>query len=372
MLKVLLRLALLAALLAGLIIAYQFFRSNDFPTTADNAAALVANWLPKEHSGEDQTYVAFASVLEAALAGQETSVETAATTSPTYPENVVIPIDTPKTEELAAPPSGNLGDAIVNLVCEQKTREFKKRMSGTGFFVSQRGVILTNAHVAQFLLLKGIEDQGKVECSASTGAEGADAYDIELLYISPTWLLNHASLINDINPKGSGENDFALLYVTKKTDGSSVSGNFAYLPPATSPVSKDLKGETVILVGYPRPGEARAERTTATTTVRGVFTFDSGFADIISLEESPLGYSGASGGPVIDRLGRAIGVIVTKSSGSTILNAIALAHVDRSIKSESGSDLLSMLNGDLDAQAVLFRTTISPILQEVLSRNLDQ
>lgn len=230
---------------------------------------------------------------------------------------------------------------------------------------------MTNAHVAQFLLLKGAKGQGTMECSASTGLTDALVYDIELLYISPTWLLENASLISENNPKGSGESDFALLYVTGQNNGEEVSKDFAYLPPATSPLPKSFEGETVILVGYPKNNaEGKSTRTTATTTVKSLYTFGSGDPDIISLNESPLGYNGASGGPVIDRLGRSIGVITTKASGSTVLHAISMSHIDQSMKTEAGIDLTSVLHSDLKTRADLFNEIISPILQEMLAENL--
>src|SRR5690606_33558616 len=114
-----------------------------------------------------------------------------------------------------------------------------------------------------------------------------------------------------------------------------------------------------------------SRRVVATTTMTELFTFGGGYADIFSLAPSIVGHQGASGGPVIDHLGRAIGVITTKDGGTTILNAITLAHIDRSIKEETGFDLISLLQGDLSRKAARFNETVSPILQRILAEYLE-
>lgn len=336
---------------------------------SDNAAAIANSRSVSEESEVWSGFISFEEIIKAALL--RIQGETSAESSLISEEEATSTVTDEESTTFTTPPE-NLGDAIVNIVCLQTTDQYKRRVSGTGFFISSRGVILTNAHVGQFLLLTGIDDFGETTCSATTGAEDAPTYNVRLLYISPTWLLEHASLINDTAPRGTGENDFALLFVTSDTDEEIVDSQFAHLPPATNPLSKTLKDDTVILVGYPREDGAKVgKRAVATTTVTELYTFGGGYADIVSLDSSPLGYTGASGGPVIDHLGRSIGVITTKESGTTILNAITMAHIDRSIKSETGTDLISILQGDLDRRATVFNETISPILQEILIKSND-
>ena len=99
----------------------------------------------------------------------------------------------------------------VRLRCIQTAEGYKRIASGTGFLINDSGVFLTNAHVAQFLLLRDITELGETECLASVGNSESYTHTVELLYISPTWLLEHASLIASTAPKGTGESDFALV-----------------------------------------------------------------------------------------------------------------------------------------------------------------
>lgn len=334
---------------------------------SDNAAAVAQSQTTSFENNGSLGFLSFEDIINTAFNNTEAS-----TTSTTSLPNNTDSTDTDAQNASTAliEPKENLGDAIVNIICIQTTDTYKRRVSGTGFFISSRGVILTNAHVGQFLLLTEIDDFGKTTCSASTGLEGAPTHNVRLLYISSAWLLEHASLINDNSPRGTGENDFALLFVTNDEGEEMPNSNFAHLPPATSPLSKDLKDDTVILVGYPKEDGAKTgKRVVATTTVTNIYTFGSGYADIFSLDSSPLGYTGASGGPVIDPFGRSIGVITTKEPGTTFLNAITMSHIDRSIKKESETDLMSILQGDLSSRASYFNETISPILQEVLIKS---
>lgn len=346
-------------LTTGALLAWH---SEEIFMQSDNAAAVADSQTASLDSQAGASFISLEEIISAALAHLKNATTSIAS----------LGSDEEEPSPLTVPPE-NLGDSIVNIVCLQTTDEYKRRVSGTGFFISARGVILTNAHVGQFLLLTGVDNFGETTCSATTGAEDAPTYSVRLLYISPTWLLEHASLLNDNAPRGTGENDFALLFVTSETDEEVSNSQFPHLPPATSPLSKSLKDDTVILVGYPKEDGAKVgKRAVATTTVTNLYTFGSGYADIVSLDSSPLGYTGASGGPVIDHFGRSIGVITTKESGTTILNAITMAHIDRSIKSETGADLISILQGDLNQRATLFNETMSPILQEILIKSNNQ
>lgn len=333
----------------------------DLPETGVSAAAVILHDLPADDVNT-ATFLDLDKILGDVV--YDSKIE--ATTTPEDSE--IEDMDTDSSDIISIDP----GSAAVKIRCVQTTNTYKRTASGTGFLINSHGVIMTNAHVAQFLLLKDSAAVGETECEATVGTNDEDSFSLGLLYISPSWLLKHASLIASTTPKGTGENDFALVYITKKLGGTDVDNIFPFLPPATSPLSKTNKDKVVTIVGYPRQPNKTAPQLIATTTITGIYTFGSGYADIISLDSSPLGHQGASGGPVIDELGRAIGIITTKDAGTTVLNAITMAHVDRGLKSEIGFDLASYLQGNLNYKAELFNKTVSPILQEILAGYLTE
>src|SRR5688500_2914917 len=61
-------------------------------------------------------------------------------------------------------------DATVNLYCRLKAGKRTVSSSGSGIMIDERGIILTNAHVAQYFLLAG--EKGRVTgwCSVRTGS----------------------------------------------------------------------------------------------------------------------------------------------------------------------------------------------------------
>lgn len=330
---------------------------KDDHTTIDQAASV-----SNANLNSDETYVSLLDIIAESIARIRNHAEFTATSSAT-----TISTST-KPQEQSPASTSDLADAIVNIFCTQETSKYNRTVSGTGFFISNTGVILTNAHVAQFLLLES-ENGTKAQCQVRTGEDANTSYTAGLLYISPAFVIEHVDLFSNPNPRGTGENDFALLYIADTADKQSHLPNFAFIPPIKETLNVEMRGRTVILVGYPSGADTSIDnqtRTIATTTITELYTFNDGLADIISLGESKLGHQGASGGPVIDNLGRAIGVISTKSSKSTALNAITIEYIDRLMRKETGFDLASTIQGDLAYRAELFNDTVTPILKKLI------
>lgn len=271
--------------------------------------------------------------------------------------------------------------ALVNIFCQYKTDEYIRTTTGTGFFINKKGVLLTNAHVAQFLLLEHVDDSViDAECVVRTGNPAEPKYAAELLFISPTWILNNAKLIMDEAPRGTGESDYALLYVHKALGTDALPDTFPTLHTYTDFLSKSLTGASVFSAGYPaeklfREG-ARAKLTpvVATTTIGELYTFGSNYADIFEISGSSVGEQGSSGGPIVHTEKGALGLIVTKGSDAggleKSLRALSLSYIDRTITEETGFTLMQNTQGNLEYRAEVFKKALIPYLSTLLKTEI--
>jgi hypothetical protein len=273
-------------------------------------------------------------------------------------------------------------DALVNIYCQYKTEKYIRTTTGTGFFINQKGVILTNAHVAQFLLLKNTKDVvDDVECVVRSGNPAEPKYEAELLYISPKWIFDNSNVITDESPIGTGERDYALLYISKTTDNSPLPIRFPAIAIDTALLSRGIEHSSVITAGYPAEAlfkygaDAKLAPVTASTSVGALYTFGSNYADLFSISESPVGEQGASGGPIATyNMKSVIGLIVTKgdpeTEGEHSLRAITLSYIDRTITEETGYSLAQNMQGDVALRGAVFKKAMVPFLAGILEDEL--
>lgn len=275
--------------------------------------------------------------------------------------------------------TSNPEEAIVNIFCTYLEGNTKRAVTGTGFFIDSDGVILTNAHVAQFLILEHL--LGDADCTIRTGSPAVAAYEVSLLYISPAWVLKHAALINDDAPQGTGERDFALLYVTDGLNHQPIPRHFPALAINQVSPHLELLGQTVRVAGYPAEtafaqGNADAPLLprVGTTTVADLMTFGDNTGDIMTIRGSAVGEQGSSGGPIVNKNGEAIGLISTRGDdavyGGGSLRALTLSYVARTYEAETNRPLTSALAGDLPSQAHFFARALVPVLENLLAAEL--
>ncbi|MCA9325001.1 trypsin-like peptidase domain-containing protein, partial [Candidatus Saccharibacteria bacterium] len=269
-------------------------------------------------------------------------------------------------------------EAIVNIFCTFTTDTYIRTTTGTGFFIDPDGVIMTNAHVAQFLLMEQTEETGTTDCVIRNGNPAAPRYTAELLYLPPAWVQENASVVNDNVPMGTGERDYALLYVNDTIDNSPLPARFPALDFDSNLLSLAMREQPVLAAGYPahdlieRGASVDLIPKRATTTISELYTFGSNYADVIAIRGSEVGAEGASGGPVLNADGAVIGIIVTrgndKADGAGSLRAITLSHIERTIQQETGFSLAQNLGGNLSYRAEIFAETLSPFLLTLLQQ----
>lgn len=304
-----------------------------------------------------------------------------------YQRAAVLASSDTDTEELTReekPLTETVLDALVNIYCQYKTDKYIRTTTGTGFFINPKGVILTNAHVAQFLLLEHTEGiNGSVECVIRTGNPAKPQYLAELLFISPTWVFENSTVISEESPQGTGERDYALLYIGKSVDSTPLPMYFPTLPVDTALLPRSTEGTTVLTAGYPaeelmrKGADARLASVIASTTVGVLYTFGSNYADLFSISASPVGEHGASGGPIVHTESKdAIGLIVTKGDtareGEHSLRALTLSYIDRTMQEETGFSLAQNMQGDIAYRGAIFHKAMAPFLAGILAETLAQ
>lgn len=272
-------------------------------------------------------------------------------------------------------------EALVNIFCTTKSGGSFKPITGSGIVIDERGIILTNAHVAQYYLLKDYLVNDFVNCVIRTGSPAKSLYKAELVFISPSWISVNSSNIIEQNPKGTGEDDYALLRITERTDpNKALPEQFPFIKPLyTSDVDV---GDNVLLAAYPAgflSGITISKDlyiSSAITKIIEVFTFKGGTLDLFSIGGSVVAQQGSSGGAVVDIDNKLLGIIVTSSTADNTkdrdLRAITIAHINRSFVKDTGFDLQTFLSGNIEAEADAFNENIAPNLTQLLVDELEK
>ncbi len=268
--------------------------------------------------------------------------------------------------EQASPDSASsaLRAALVNILCYAPAGSQLHSISGSGVFIDSKGIILTNAHIAQYFLLS---DRG-VSCTIRTGSPATDAYKASLIFISPAWLHANSTVLTQNLPTGTGEYDFALLAVTSSATDAPLPAAFpavslANQPPAVdTPVVIASFGAQFLSSSQIRSG---LSPTLVFGSVKSVFTFGTNTVDVFSLGGSAAAQEGSSGGGVADASGSLVGTLTTSTvTGATdtrVLSAITASYIRSEYASEMGEPLDSLLSQPTATSVNDFSSQISPL-----------
>ena len=296
-----------------------------------------------------------------------------------------VPATTPAPVPVVAPapitPSGSvaldaaasaLRGALVNIICYVPLGSGLHSISGSGIFIDSKGIILTNAHVAQYFLLA---DRG-TSCTIRAGSPARDGYEAKLIFISPAWLKANATVLTQTLPSGTGEYDFALLAVSSSATSLALPPSFPSLPLASVPPQA---GTPVVIATYGAqfldPGQIQSglSPTVVFGSVKDVFTFGTNTIDVLALGGSAAAQEGSSGGGVADASGSLVGTITTSTvSGDTStrsLDAITASYIRAEYANETGQALDLLLAKPTSAAIAAFASQL-PALEAILTANL--
>ncbi len=239
-------------------------------------------------------------------------------------------------------------------------------MSGTGVIIDPGGVVLTSAHVAQFMLLKTFT------CTIRTGSPASTAYQASLLYLPPQWVTDNAYKIAEPDATSTGQYDFAFVYMQNMGKTFPRSNITTGVPP---------KNEPVIIAAYPaqylngNTVQNDLYISSVASMLGTLYTFTEGgkTIDEFSLSSSALSQSGSSGGGVARAEdGAVFGIVTTQTQGDSTaqreLNAITVDHIDRSLKEFSEGGIETLMSGDSAQKSKDFMTNTAPTLAAQLQK----
>ena len=270
--------------------------------------------------------------------------------------------------------------ALVNILCTTKSGGLLNPISGSGIIIDPKGIILTNAHVAQYFLLKDYYVPDYITCIIRIGSPAKPAYTAKPLYISESWIYENAEDITAQEPLGTGQYDYALIGITGTISGEPITNPIPYVDISVTP---NLEvGAPIFIGGYPAgfAGGITVQKDLNITSTLGViddvFTFIEQTIDLITVKGSIVSQHGVSGGAVIDNKGDLIAIVVTSTTDTNtsdrVLGAITADYIKRDFKIQTGTSLDTFLQYDVLGTAESFWTTLAPPLIKALETVLDK
>lgn len=268
--------------------------------------------------------------------------------------------------------ASTLINALVNIICYVPKNSGLHSISGSGVIIDPKGIILTNAHIAQYFLLT----DRNVYCTIRAGSPAIDKYEASLVYIPYSWIQANPTVLTEANPIGTGEYDFALLAVTSSATSATLPSSFPFIPLAITPPNT---GTPVVIAAYPAQFLEMNQilfslfPTIVFGSVKDVFTFASTSIDVLALGGSVVAQEGSSGGGASDINGQLVGTITTSTNkGATdtrSLDAITASYIRAEYASETG-EAIDLLLAKPTLTAISDFAPQMPALESVLTANL--
>jgi len=258
--------------------------------------------------------------------------------------------------------NGKTRKTIVNIFCGNQGGALVQGITGSGVIISPKGVILTNAHIGQYLLLENSPASGYLNCQIRNGNIAEPAYDAKLIYIPSVWVEENIDNIVISGAKGTGQNDYAFLLIDKSAvKGKELPQTFDFTEPNFEFNMLPFNFSTLV-ASYPAGllgADAVLKNLGLISTfapITELFTFDEkglSLLDIFTLGGNIASQGGSSGGAVVNTIdGKLLGIITTSSEATTTakrtLYAITLPYIKRSFETYTEKNIAWFLENPTD------------------------
>ncbi len=290
--------------------------------------------------------------------------------------NEIVPPETPaqataKREILST--EEKIKKAVVNIFCSRTVGNKIQKITGSGVIIDEKGVIITNAHVAEYFLLA--ESNNNTDCSIRTGSPAITSYKAKLVYLPTAWVNANKNNLSLATLTGTGQDDYAILVITGRARTDAPNIPLEFLETTDDYPSQN---QSVFVAGYPagfsevRLLDSALYELTKPTTITRLSSFNGSSADVVNTGPTSVAEHGSSGGGVIDTNGNLIALIaattIDSKTGLKNIQAITLPYIKQSIRSYSGKSLDSLIS-NAKSEADNFEKTSLPILVNTLLGN---
>ncbi len=260
--------------------------------------------------------------------------------------------------------------ALVNITCSSGHPSVGN-VTGSGVIVDPKGIIVTNAHVAQYFLIE--QESNNTDCFVRTGSPAQPAYEAELIFISPQWMARHALTFSQTYKGVNGDYDYAFLGITVSKTDEPLPESFPYIPLSSD---EARVAQTVVAAGYAAEilSQSQIDENLYPTVTSGDITttkgFLSNFADLLELPGSAVAQGGSSGGGILNAEGELLGVITlgstAKSTADRTLTAISVNYIRRMYEREGGKTLDALFDTTTRDSIAAFRRYIPDLARPLL------
>lgn len=225
-------------------------------------------------------------------------------------------------------PKSTPESAVVRISCVKESGRSMELQNGSGVFVSSKGYILTNSHVAFPV------SEGNYDCIVTEAANPSVGYEPEVVYISEDWLDDFAAQMRrGVLPAHTGENDIAILRAKRSVNPAiPLPKAFPYIKISSSEPSV---GDRIRTWGYPaaRTGSLIDDLSNPIVSdsakIAALYSFIGGGMDVIETTETSTARQGSSGGAILSNSGELVGLTaaVLERNGDSVITGLTMSYV---------------------------------------------